>query len=406
MDRSGQGMYGRRIGQTLQPTAAARPMQGQWGEGTIATQLLISADRNRLAWIGGQAYLFIDSQQSVCALNSEAAAAWPSFETGVICDGVVPRVAGLCAPSVVGDLLSVGAIEPLSTKDGVAPVASTQVVNTGAAKVLVCYGDARLHDLIAAEFAHMAVPPPLPCPLPYDAYVSVQRSGDKLGVALRGESIDWASASEVVPLLKIAITDAVLDHMDDLLLHVALLHKGDRAILLVGGPGAGKSTLATALGSKGFTLAGDDLATLADDGTVRALPFPVTLKTGSWPLLQDRQVEIAAAATHLRPDDRYVRYLAVDGETALKPLVVGWIVFLDRTEGLSPGLSPGLLPLTAPETISGLIGSAWSGETALTPEEFSALAACVDGASCVRLRYCDLSMAVEVLQRFCNGAPV
>ncbi|NRB20320.1 MAG: hypothetical protein HRU33_22980 [Rhodobacteraceae bacterium] len=397
-------------------------MPGQWGEGTIATQLLISADGNRLAWIGGQAYLFIDSQQSVCALNSEAAAAWPSFETGVICDGVVPRVAGLCAPSVVGDLLSVGAIEPLSTKDGIAPVASTQVVNTGAAKVLVCYGDAPLHDLIAAEFAHMAqsspqscpLPSSLPCPLPCDAYVSVQRSGDKLGVALRGGSIDWASASEVVPLLKIAITDAVLDNMDDLLLHVALLHKGDRAIVLVGGPGAGKSTLATALGAKGFTLAGDDLATLGPDGTVRALPFPVTLKTGSWPLLQDRQVEIAAAATHLRPDDRYVRYLAVDAKTALKPLAVGWIVFLDRTEGLSPGhssdhspsLSPSLSPVTAPETIYGLIGSAWSGDTALTPEEFSALAACVDGASCVRLRYCDLSMAVDLLQRFCNGAPV
>ncbi|WIY27731.1 phosphoenolpyruvate carboxykinase (ATP) [Parasedimentitalea psychrophila] len=380
-------------------------MPGQWGEGTIATQLLISADGNRLAWIGGQAYLFIEAQQSVCALNSEAAAAWPRFETGVVCDGVVPLVSGLCAPSVVGDLLSVGAIEPLLTEGGVAPVASTQLVNTGAARVLVCYGDAGLHDLIAAEFAHMAQSSPQSSPLPCDAYISVQRSGDKLGVALRGSPIEWASASEVVPLLKIAITDAVLDNMDDLLLHVALLHKGERAILLVGGPGAGKSTLATALGAKGFTLAGDDLATLSPDGTVRALPFPVTLKTGSWTLLKDRQVEIAAAATHLRPDDRHVRYLAVDGETALKPRAVGWIVFLDRTEGHSPGHSPSVSPVTAPETISGLIGSAWSGETALTPEEFSALAACVDGASCVRLRYCDLSMAVDLLQRFCDGAP-
>lgn len=348
-----------------------------------------------MARIGGQAYLFLAEQQSVLALSDEAAAAWPHFEVGMICEGTQPCRPGVCSPAVAAGLLEAGAIEPLCTEEGPAAAAAVQMIDTGAGTVLICYGDAQLQRQLAPEFAHMETPMPQPC----GDCISVQPAAGGAAIALRDGPAEQATGRSAVPELKIAITEAVLDQISDLLLHAALLHWQGRALLLAGGPGAGKSTLAAALGGAGFALAGDDLAALDGGGLLRALPFPVTLKTGSWELLEGCAAGLAAAPVHVRPDAQHVRYLPVDAAAARQPLPAGWIVFLDRQDSGPASLSQ----VSAPDTLSGLIGAAWSGETDLTPEEFSALAACLDRAACVRLRYSDLPGAVAALQQLCRA---
>ncbi|WP_037306760.1 hypothetical protein [Ruegeria halocynthiae] len=347
-----------------------------------------------MEWIGDEAYLFLEEQQSLSVLNGEAAKAWPQFQTGVICKDDTPCDASICTPSVVAGLRSVGAIEPLSSQEGAVPIKETLLVDTGISRVLIGF-DGDIPDSVMAAFSHMAVPAGPAC----DAYVLVQRQSDKTGIAPRGEPPVPVGDDMLVPQLKLAITEAILDYADHLLLHAAVaVHDSGRAMLLVGGPGAGKSTLATALDTAGFTLAGDDIAVLKNDGSVFAIPFPSTLKTGAWGLLDAKKDEISEADTHLRPDGQYVRYLAVDKETALTPCPVGWIVFLDRQNDESPTLSP----QPVPQTISELISQAWSGSTDLTTDEFGALAACVNDATCFRLRYSDLTKAVAALGDFCT----
>ncbi len=361
---------------------------------SILTHLLIPTGPSQLEWIGDAAYLFLEDEQSLSVLNAEAAQAWPQFQTGVLCKDDTPCDASICTPSVVASLKSIGAIEPLSSQEGAVPIKETLLVDTGVSKVLIGF-DSNIPDSVMAAFSHMATPASPTC----DAYVLVQRLSDKTGVASQGEPPVPVGDDMLVPQLKLTITEAILDHADQLLLHAAIaVHDSGHAMLLVGGPGAGKSTLATALDTAGFTLAGDDVAVLKYDGSVFAIPFPSTLKTGAWELLDAKQDEISEANTHLRPDGQYVRYLTVDAETALTPRPVSWIVFLDRQNDEAPTLSP----QPVPQTISGLISQAWSGTSDLTTEEFGALAACVNDASCFQLRYSDLKKAVAALRDFCT----
>ncbi len=348
-----------------------------------------------MEWVDGEAFLFLEGRQSLSVLNDEAARAWPRFQTGVICNDDTPRESGICAPSVVTDLRSVGALEPLSTRDGPAPVKATLLVDAGISRVLIGF-DGAIPDPVMAAFRHMAVSSGTTC----DTYVLVQRRlSGKFDIALRDEPPLRVSDEMLVPQLKLAITEAILEFADDLLLHAAVaVHDNGQAMLLVGGPGAGKSTLGAALETAGFTLAGDDIAVLKNDGSVFALPFPSTLKTGTWELLGAKQDEISKADTHLRPDGQYVRYLAIDKDAALIPRPVSWIVFLDR---LNDG-APAQFPQQVPQTISSLISQAWSGSTDLNTDEFRALATCVNGASCFRLQYSDLTLAVEALRDVCN----
>ncbi|WP_145975792.1 hypothetical protein [Ruegeria atlantica] len=268
------------------------------------------------------------------------------------------------------------------------------LVDTGVSRVLIGF-DEDIPDPVMSAFGHMSLPSNSAC----DAYVLAQRLADKTGIAPRGETPVRVGDDMLVPQLKLAITESVLEFADDLLLHAAVVvHDSGRAMLLVGGPGAGKSTLATALGTAGFTLAGDDIAILKKDGSVFAIPFPSTLKTGSWELLGAKQDEISAADIHLRPDGKYVKYLAVDKEAALTPRQVGWVVFLDRQNDETPTVCA----QPVPQTISELISQVWTGTSDLTIDEFRALAACVNDATCFRLHYSDLTMAVAALRDFCT----
>ena len=61
-----------------------------------------------------------------------------------------------------------------------------------------------------------------------------------------------------------------------LVCHAAALERRGGVLLLVGHPGAGKSTLALTLVRRGFRLMGDEFALVCPD-TLEALPFPKAL---------------------------------------------------------------------------------------------------------------------------------
>ena len=67
-----------------------------------------------------------------------------------------------------------------------------------------------------------------------------------------------------------------------LILHAAVLARGDDAVILPGPPGAGKSTLTAALALRGWRLLSDELTLIdPETGLLHGLARPVSLKNQS-----------------------------------------------------------------------------------------------------------------------------
>ncbi|WP_430459062.1 HprK-related kinase A [Sphingomonas parapaucimobilis] len=79
-----------------------------------------------------------------------------------------------------------------------------------------------------------------------------------------------------------------LGHRRHLLLHAAVVARGDRAILMSGVSGAGKSTLALMLSQRGWRFLGDEFAMIdPDTGLAYPFPRPVSLKNESLALIPE-----------------------------------------------------------------------------------------------------------------------
>ncbi|MBE9637995.1 hypothetical protein [Salipiger mangrovisoli] len=292
---------------------------------------------------------------------------------------------------ILADLIQIGALEPLATTSGPARVCCSETLDLAGLRVGLAFEDENLRAELMPCFAHLGVPPSRG-----DDHIVVQRQGELIGIARRDEDIDWVAPHEAVPLLKIKLTEVLFDHTHDVMLHAAQLERQGRCLLLLGDAGAGKSTLATALEEAGFSLLSDDIVLLSRSGEVAALPFPVTLKEGSWTLLGHRREEIEGAGQHLRPDALNVRYLGLKGDGGWKD--VGWVLKLDRqSEGAAS-----IRDLSLSEVFSAMLAAAWSGEEAMSPEVFAAMAGCLQGARHGRLTYSDLPRALVEVSRFCD----
>ncbi|WP_271565290.1 hypothetical protein [Bradyrhizobium sp. CCBAU 11386] len=102
-------------------------------------------------------------------------------------------------------------------------------------------------------------------------------------VLFRGDDarVRRCEVEALAPAIKAYITERLIrDDRSALALHAGSLAKGGMGLLLCGQPGAGKSTLALQLVDAGFQYAGDDVALIGTDGTIRGIPFALTLKEG------------------------------------------------------------------------------------------------------------------------------
>ncbi|HNQ05156.1 MAG TPA: HprK-related kinase A [Thiobacillaceae bacterium] len=116
-----------------------------------------------------------------------------------------------------------------------------------------------------------------------------------------------------------------------LMLHAAVLERGGRALIMPGDPGAGKSTLTAALMLDGWRLLSDEIALIdRDDGLLRGLARPVSLKNASIHLIQDHSSHAVmgrvahdthkGSVAHLRPTTPSLENIALPARPA-------WVVF-------------------------------------------------------------------------------
>src|SRR5689334_21394421 len=79
-------------------------------------------------------------------------------------------------------------------------------------------------------------------------------------------------------------------------MHAGAVARDGCAIGFPAPSGSGKTTLIAGLIARGFTYVSDDLvAVAAADGRVAPWPMPLSIKAGSWPLLEPLHPQLAEA---------------------------------------------------------------------------------------------------------------
>jgi hypothetical protein len=201
--------------------------------------------------------------------------------------------------------------------------------------------------------------------------------------------------SEIVPAIKSFLTDALLQTEFTLALHAALLHRGDRQLLIAGPSGAGKTTLALALTAESrWSMRGDDIVMVDERSGLRGVPFPIAVKDGSWTLLRNRWPQLASSRVNIRSDGKIVKFLPceADHDDSSTPCSTT-MIFISRTLAGRCSLSR-LSPLMA---FQRLLVEAASPTQKLTDRAFGSLAELVNRAQAFEMDVGNLEDAIQVI---------
>jgi hypothetical protein len=204
---------------------------------------------------------------------------------------------------------------------------------------------------------------------------------------------------ELAPSIKAYITDQLVTlSTQNIVFHAACLVRDGKSLLISGGPGAGKTTLALRLAKEGFEYGGDDVVLIGPDGSATGVPFAPAVKSGAWNIVNRFRPDLNEATTHRRPDGKRVRYLTPTHIALPGWYPVGWTIFIKRAPGITT-----LKPLGPVETMHRLIGGAYSPDEKLSLAKCRAINRALTGANSYELRYSNLAEAANTIVRLCDG---
>ena len=351
-----------------------------------------------LAVIGGQNVLFSAAAQKLYQLDDAAAYLWRCVEDGmdrgeILAEmaghGIDPKVAETSVRSTLRQLRQLGLLRTSATRVSPGETWRCQTLQLAGLDVVIRYATARAGSA-ASAFRHMERPRTEP-----DVVFDVHEEKNRFDLFRNDRFIGSCSAEGLAATLKAELLSEVLEHgRYELALHTATILPDDRALLICGRPGAGKTTLSLALEHAGWAVAGDDLALLHASGSIAGVPFPIAVKAGAWKLLARYRPDLAEVPVSRRPDRKRVRYLPPQARVPAGPRRVGWVVQLRRR----PGDDVSLAPMAPIEALECLLKDASGRDQNLSPAAFEALASLVNGAACYRLAYSRLEDAVRILR--------
>ncbi|MBK7954024.1 MAG: PqqD family peptide modification chaperone [Candidatus Accumulibacter sp.] len=178
--------------------------------------------------------------------------------------------------------------------------------------------------------------------------------------------------------------------------HAGALVWNEHSLLMPGLSGAGKSTLTAFLAAHGFLYLGDDwIAVGEDDAALLPLPTCLSIKSGSWPLLDPLYPALRSSPT-LNRFSRSLRYVdPQDNCTILQAAPApSAIVFPTYAAGEPTQLKP-VSPL---QTMIGLLGAHARLSAPATEAKLRKLIDFVEQTPAYELSYSDLPEAMQVIK--------
>jgi hypothetical protein len=227
--------------------------------------------------------------------------------------------------------------------------------------------------------------------------VSAEPNG--FSIALEGiQLFRCAQVEEVGHLTDMAIFfDALRQNDTALSLHAGAVCQGDRALILPGSAGSGKTTLTAALVHEGLHYLSDDLVLLdIEKSAVRGVPFSLSVKESGVEVLSDRFPGLKDLPVHIRPDRKRVRYLPLDpawqSSELDSPPRICWIVFptydpKGANDLISMSPSKALVELTRGCTMMRRV----------TRDEVRGLISLIEDAECFEIEVSSLNQAIDLL---------
>lgn len=209
-------------------------------------------------------------------------------------------------------------------------------------------------------------------------------------------------AAQAGPLFEWGLNWAIASRpLGYLVLHAAVLAKGDEAIVLPGFPGAGKSTLCAALMLiDGWRLLSDELAILDPvTGRLHPNPRPISLKNASIDIVK-RFPGAALGPIYLDTRKGTITHASASADSAAaaeQTAVCRWVVF----PSFSTGEAPYRERITRAEAFA-LISEQSFNKERMGETGFHALCAMLDAASCHQIGYGSTEEGLETIRSLCS----
>jgi len=357
-------------------------------------------DGTAITFVGGRPTLFSERRQKLFATNEVEAYIGCRLEDRIAIDELIDELLerGLTAEDARA---ATARLLPMWSRLGIAaasyapPAAEpsyVQKLSIAGHGVRLRYHDCDLAETIAPVFAHLQATAAEVCTT-YDLW----RTSEFVLVSRNTEPAAILTAEEAAPAVKGYLTEDILQD-SRLALHTATLVRNDKAMLLTGPPGAGKTTLTLHLAKSGFLYGGDDIALFNRDGTVRPVPFAAAVKPGAWSLVSQIEPNLGLMPIHRRQDGKRVRYLRPARLAGARNIPIGWIVVLRRQRGRGTHI----VDLDPVDTLRHLLSGASSTTRTLSLEVMRALVPAVSAAACFELHYSNPEAAVATLIHKCD----
>jgi hypothetical protein len=345
--------------------------------------------------------LFISATQQIYTLDALAAFIWCLLEDrrnpaeicqALIANGVTPRVAEEQLSAAIKQWLQIGALYFDYSDVGTLP--HSLAFEIAGFNVRMEFETESLKNSIALVFGRSPSERELS-----DCILQILEIDGTACVLRDKASILLCPVFELAACLKAYLIQRILDRRaGDVAFHSAMLSYVGKALLISGAPGAGKSTLTARLLEEGYEYAGDDVVLIAPNGKAEGLPFPITLKSGSWSLVNRFRPEIDSLAIHGRPDAMRLRFLWPD-KIAHGALPVSWCIFIRR----APTGDTTISRLSKSDALQRLIESSYSQGEKLTLELCLALRHMITNADSFELIYSDSDSAKKAIMSTCHA---
>ena len=360
----------------------------------------------------GTSFLLLDQQpavfsaatQKLYALNEVAAVIWCCLEQRepslmvvdrLVSFGVKPAEAERYIRRALQKWLRAGLVQvDISSFDELA-IANTFTVSLGKLTWTFQVSSERLSQVLLQLFVRHEPPRD-------DAKsLKIVEVNGQVYVFEDGQHVLTGVFDTIIPSVKAYLThQVVMQCAPDIAFHAACLRHESKALLISGGPGAGKTTLALYLAQQGLQYCTDDITFVARDGAVSGTAFAPTVKSGAWRMLEPIYPRLTTATVHRRPDGKLVKYFNALPNTRKGGVsTAGWIIFLKRR----PRGPAKLEPLGQLDVLKRLIKSSFSPHGCMSLPGLTSMKTLITQSESFELTYRHATDATAAILALCNA---